>query len=249
MLIKKAMNKSLILQKLKNLKEAFDNWKIPVLHKHELNPNLNKWSRENYLYFIMTCSLNFQRISPNTWKSALETWNDKDTNFVFFPEKVVITTEENLRKALLKHKLALQPNKHIHIWKTISETFHKHFSDDPRKLFEKWNFDALKVLEIVQKEMKKEFPYLSWLKLSNYFIFILLAYSDLKLKNIHTISIIPDTHIMQATEVLGMLEKSKINPKSVELAWKNLLEETEFSPIDFHSILWNWSRNNFRPIV
>jgi len=116
---------------------------------------------ENYLYFIMTCSLNFQRLSPNTWKSALATRNDNETNFVFFPEKVIETKEEILRQALLKHKLALQPNKHIQIRKTISETFHHFFENDPRKLFEQGKYDAGIVLNIVQKDMKKNFPYLS----------------------------------------------------------------------------------------
>lgn len=240
------MDKKVILQNLRKLKNYFDDGKIPVLHKHEVNPGLPLGSRENYLYFVMTCALNFQRVSPNTWKASLETWNDGKTNFVFFPEEVVNTKEDVLRQALLKHKLALQPNKHIQIWKKLSETFHDHFADDPRVLFEKGDFDAEVVLEIVQKDMKKDFPYLSGPKLSNYFIFILLAYSDLKLKNTHMISIIPDTHIMQATKVLGILDND-INPQNTEEAWMSLLEDTEFSPIDFHSILWNWSRNNFEP--
>ena len=239
----------MILQRLEKLKEHFEKGDIPVLEKHEVHPDLPMGSRENYLYFIMSCALNFQRSSPNTWQSALDTWNDKETNFVFFPEKVAKAKEETLRQALLKHKLALQPNKHIQIWKTISETFYNFFDSDPRKLFEKCDFDSIKVLHMVQKQMKKEFPYLSGHKLSNYFIFILLDYSDLKLQNTYFISIIPDTHIMQATSVLGILKKEEVNPKSVEEAWKNLLKDTKYSPIDFHSILWNWSRNKFFPKV
>lgn len=243
------MNKTLILQKLDKLKAAFENDEIPRLHQHEVNPNLDKSSRENYLYFFLTCCLNFQRISPNTWRSALKTWSDLETQFVFFPKKVVGTKIEELRRALLKHKLALQPNKHIKIWLTISKTLHKHFSDDPRQIFQKCNFDAQKVLELVQSKMKKDFPYLSGPKLSNYFMFILLAYSDLQLKNTHLISIIPDTHIMQATGKLGLLNKAEINPKSTERVWANLLKDSKYSPIDFHSILWNWSRNHFKPEI
>jgi len=243
------MERKIILQKLRKLKQYFEAGEIPVLHKHEVNPGLALESRENYLYFVMTCCLNFQRVSPNTWKAALETWNDDKANFVFFPEKVAAIHEDVLREALLKYKLALQPNKHIQIWRKISETFHQYFFDDPRELFKKGNFDAPVILNIVQKEMKKDFPYLSGPKLSNYFLFILLAYSDLKLKNTHMISIIPDTHIMQATGILGIVEESAINPKSTERAWRELLEGTEYSPIDFHSILWNWSRNNFTPSV
>lgn len=227
-------------------------WKagnIKQEHQHEVNPGLERGSRENYLYFVMTCSLNFQRVSPNTWKSALETWNDPETNFVFFPEKVVMVTDEKLRQSLLKHKLALQPNKHIDIWKRISATWHNHFNDDPRELISRGENDVIKILDIVCVQMKKDFPYLSGPKLSNYFLFILLHYSDLQLKNTYEISIIPDTHIMQSTVQLGILPKEKMKPKEVEAAWKELLKETKYSPVDFHSILWNWSRSGFSPSI
>lgn len=192
----------LIIEKLKKLKGFFEEGRIPVLHKHEVNPGLDLSSRENTLYFIMTCALNFQRVSPTTWASALKTWNDPETNYVFFPEKVAEVSDEILRNSLLKHKLALQPNKHIAIWRTISETWHRHFEDDPRKLFEQNGFDVERILHIMQFAMKKDFPYLSGPKLSNYSLFILLTYSNLPFEKTHLISIIPDTHIMQATEVL-----------------------------------------------
>lgn len=243
------MNKENILSKLSILMEIFERGEIPLLHTHEVNPNLEKSSRESYLYYTMTCSLNFQRNSPKTWESALSTWNDKETQFVFFPEKVVKTETEQLRQALLKHKLALQPNKHIDIWTKISSTFNNDFNNDPRELFRKGEYDANLVLNIVQKDMKKQFPYLSGPKLSNYFIYILLHYSDLKLKNTLNLSIIPDTHIMQATEHLGILDHKDIKPEKVEQAWKELLKDSIWSPIDFHPVLWNWSRNKFKPEI
>ena len=238
-----------ILTKIDKLILAWEQGDIAREHEHEVNPGLAEGSRENYLYFVMTCALNFQRLSPNTWKSALATWNDPETKFVFYPEKVVDISTENLRQALLKHKLALQPNKHIDIWQRISTTWNSHFKNDPRELIKAGEHDVLKILEIVCVEMKKDFPYLSGPKLSNYFLFILLHYSDLRLKNVWEISIIPDTHIMKATAELGILKKEEIDPKSVELAWKELLKSTNYSPVDLHSILWNWSRDDFRPRV
>jgi hypothetical protein len=242
------LNETKILTKLEKLKFHYENGDIPLLKEHEVNPGLPINSRENYLYFLMTCSLNFQRLSPNTWKAALATWNDETTRYVFFPEKSVTVDIEKLRTDLLKHRLALQPNKHVDIWFRIQNTFHTKFQDDPRNLFKLANFDAGRVLQIVQKDMKKDFPYLSGLKLSNYFLFILLHYSDLKLKNVNKISIIPDTHVMKATKVLGILEEN-INPITVDAAWIKLLDGTKYSPVEFHSILWNWSRNKFYPIV
>jgi hypothetical protein len=102
---------------------------------------------------------------------------------------------------------------------------------------------------VIQKDMKKDFPYLSGPKLSNYTLFILLHYSDLKLTNTKAISIIPDTHIMQATKELGMIDSKTITPEKVTKAWNELLSNSELSPIDYHSMLWNWSKNGFNPKV
>ncbi len=238
-----------ILHKLESLQKLWRHDSIPREHEHEVHPQLDPSSRENYLYFIMTCALNFQRNSPNTWKSALATWDDPETNLVFLPEKVVTADIEYIRNALLKHKLALQPNKHTDIWVRISTTWHTHFDDDPRKLIAQGNNNVHDILHIVCTDMKKDFPYLSGPKLSNYFLFILVHYSDIKLTNVHEISIIPDTHIMQATEQLGILPADRLNPKDVEDAWRGLLHNTPYSPVEFHSILWNWSRNGFIPTV
>lgn len=243
------MDKALLLTRLGNLKIAFDQGDIPMLHKHVVTPPVTLSSRENYLFLILTCALNFQRSSPATWQSALKTWNDSETQFLFFPEKVVTTDIEQIRSALLKHRLGLQPNKHTDIWYRIAQTFHQHFHDDPRELFKSADFDVMRILNLIQKEMKTDFPYLSGPKLSNYSLFILLLYSDLKLKNTKKISIIPDTHIKQATVQLGMIKEKNVTPEAVAAVWDDLLAETEFSPMDFHSLLWNWSRNNFRPAI
>lgn len=243
------MNKELILKKLLKLQNSFKRGEIPILHNHEIHPDLPNSSRENYLYFIHTCSLNFQRSSPATWKSAFMTWEDEETRFVFFPEKVADTNLVTLREALLKYKLALQPNKHIEIWSRIAKTFATHFNNDPRELFKQNDYDTVKVLRKLQIEMKKDFPYLSGPKLSNYTLFILLHYSDLALKNTQEISIIPDTHIMKSSVELGIVSYDKMDPINVTNAWRELLNNTNYSPIDFHSLLWNWSRNNFKPSV
>lgn len=93
---------------------------------HEVNPGLKKSSRENYLYFLMSCTINFQRNSYALWKSSLATWNDPKTNYLFYPEKVVETKFEKLQKDMAKHKLALQKNKHPTIWLKISTTLNKY---------------------------------------------------------------------------------------------------------------------------
>jgi len=182
------------------------------------------------------------------WQSALKTWNDPATNYLFFPEKVSQKKFDQVQKDLLKHKLALQQNKHPTIWSTISNTFHKLFGGDPRSLLEKGEYDAGKILALIQVEHKADFPYLRGPKMANYWLYILRQYTNVKLTNTQAISIIPDTHVIQSSIKLGLVPQ-KATPETVALAWKELLQGSTISPIDMHPVLWNWSRNNFLPEV
>jgi len=47
------------------------------------NPHLEKSSLENYLYFSLPMSLNYQRNSYTLWENANKTYEDLETRFVF----------------------------------------------------------------------------------------------------------------------------------------------------------------------
>jgi hypothetical protein len=236
------------LQRVKELLERFNNGEIPTLEKHEVNPNLDLGSRENYLYFTLPVCLNFQRSSPAMWAAALATYKDPETNYLFFPEVLAETPLEKIRADLVKHKLALQPNKHVLIWTTIARTLHEHFEDDPRKIVASANNNVLELLQILTVTHKKHFPYLSGPKLSNYWPFILSRFTDVKFNDIHEISIIPDTHVIQSSIKLGIVPAIATSTQ-VELAWKDLLKDSGINPVMVHPILWHWSRNRFVPEV
>ncbi len=236
------------LEKVERLYKFFHEGKIPRLTEHEVHPDLEKGSRENYLYFTLPPTINFQRSSPAMWRAALATWEDPATNYVFFPEKITKKKFEQVQKDLLKHRLALQQNKHPKIWTTISSAFHKLFGDDPRNLLAKGEYDAGRILALIQVEHKDDFPYLRGPKMANYWIYILNQYTDARFKNLSAISIIPDTHVIQSSIKLGLVEEG-MGPGAVSAVWKDLLHGSKISPIDMHPVLWNWSRNNFLPEV
>ena len=242
------MSKQKILQKVFSLHSFYKNGEIKTLAQHEVNPGLDISSRENFLYFTLPPCLNFQRSSPAMWQSALKTWDDPKTNYLFYPEKVSKTTIEKVQSDLLKHKLGLQKNKHTDIWFRISKTLNEHFRNDPRAVLEAGNFDAQKILTLVQKDQKKLFPYLSGPKMANYWLYILSRYTDMKLMNMNYVSIIPDTHVIQCSIKLGIVDE-KANSEKVAEAWRELLGGTKLTPIDMHPVLWNWSRNDFLPAV
>lgn len=240
--------KKLYLEKVKKLYLLDKEGLIPKLEKHEVHPNLEKSSRESYLYFFLSCALNFQRRSPALWQSAFNTWMDHETRYVFFPEQVMEMSFEKLQRDLVKHRLALQKNKHPKIWKALCTTLHKSYNDDPRELFKENDFLVEKIVHSLQIEKKKLFPYISGIKLSNYVLMVLSKFTDLKLKDFYNLSIIPDTHIRQATLQLGILEGTP-TPRKVEEVWRGILKETGIAPHEMHSILWHWSRNHFLPRV
>lgn len=236
------------LKRIKRLHKYFLEGKIPTLAQHEVNPNHPKGSRENYLYFTLPVCINFQRSSPAMWASALKTYEDKETQYLFYPEEVVKKNRLTIQKDITKHKLGLQPNKHTDIWIAISRTLNEHYNSDPRDVIKEGGFDAGVIIPMIQKEKKKLFPYLSGAKMTNYWLYILSHYTDLELKNKKEISIIPDTHVLQSSIHLGLSNPSH-KPLDVAEIWKELLTGSDLSPVDMHPILWNWSRNNFLPKI
>jgi hypothetical protein len=236
------------LARIRKLHALFQNGNIPTLSQHEVNPGLPRGNRENYLYFTLPPCINFQRSSPALWAAALKTYEDPETRYLFFPEETAKRTRTQIQAHLLKHKLALQRNKHTDIWITVSKAFHAYFRDDPRALFEAGDWDVVRIHAIIQKEMRKEFPYISGPKMANYWLYILSQYTDAVFKNMQEISIIPDTHVLQCSIHLGLSEVST-PPEQVAYIWKELLGGSGITPVEMHPVLWNWSRNNFLPSV
>jgi hypothetical protein len=237
-----------ILEKVQALHQLFQAGQIPTLATHEVHPDLPLDSRENYLYFTLAPCLNFQRNSPALWQAALKTYHDSDTQYLFFPERVVNVTREKIQADLLKHKLSLQKNKHTDIWIVICKAFFEHYDSDPRQLFIRNDWDVRKILETIQITYRKNFPYLSGPKMSNYWLYIISQYTDAEFLNMQEISIIPDTHVLQSSVKLGITETLG-TPLVVAELWKELLEDSGLTPVQMHPVLWNWSRNNFLPEV
>ena len=218
----------------------------------DANPRLDQSSKDNFHYFTLPMALNYQRNSYKLWEAALTTYEDSETHFVFIPEQVVAASEEELRVALVKYKVALQPNRHNNIWRTICETLVKNYQGDIRNLFAANDNNIALILKEIQIDRKKDFPYLSGPKIANYWLYVISQYTDLKLQNKNCLSIAPDTHVIQASIMLGVIEKTDDHNairSKVAIAWQEILSDTELCPIDIHTPLWLWSRRNFKPDI
>ncbi|MCL2519005.1 MAG: hypothetical protein FWF15_10625 [Oscillospiraceae bacterium] len=206
------------------------------------NPGLDIHSRENYLYFTLPMALNYQRNSYKLWESANQT--HKDNADCFLPECVVKIPLVELRENLLKYKTALQPE----IWKTLCTTIHEQFDNDIRNLFIQEHFSVFRIKKHIN-ENKSAFPYLSGKKILNYWLFVMEKYTDVKFFDRENITVAPDTHVIQASCKLGIIDESeKLLPNVQDIVserWENILSETEYCPIDIHTPLWLWSRGKF----
>ena len=198
-------------------------------------------------YLTLPMALNYQRNSYTLWESALNTFKDPSTRFVFDIHIVNKKTESEVRTALMKYKLALQPNKHISTWRSISKTIEREWGSF-EKFTDSIDNDFLKLKQTVQIDYKKGFPYLSGPKIFNYWSFILSTYGNIKLKNKDAIDIAPDTHITQCSVKLGIITDKDVETMTKEKLsqlWRQTLKGSGIDPIDMHPPLWFWSRNGF----
>ena len=159
------------------------------------NPGLTKSSQNNFHYFTLPMALNYQRNSYRLWEAAHTTYEDTATRFVFTPEQAVAVPDNDLHDALVKYKVAIQPTKHVQIWRTICETIVRYYQGDIRNLFVRNYNDIRLILNEVQVTRKKDFPYLSGQKIVNYWLYVILQYTNAQLKNRCNLSIAPDTHV------------------------------------------------------
>ena len=216
------------------------------------NPGLEISSKENYLYFTLPMALNYQRNSYKLWESANKTFQDGSTIDCFFPERVIKISVDDLRERLLKYKIVLQPNKQPIIWRTLCTTIYENFDNDIRNLFIQENYSVLKIKERINKN-KSAFPYLGGSKIVNYWLYVMEQYTSVKFIDREHISVAPDTHVIQASQRLGLITDSeKTQPDIQDIVserWQDVLSETDYCPIDIHTPLWLWSRGKFEIMI
>lgn len=161
-------NRNKILEKVEKLIKMYNQGELGgEVMPEDVNPHLKKESLENYLYFTLPMALNYQRNSYTLWESALKTFNDEETRFVFDPKLCLEKTFEEVQYALTKYKIALQKQKQTEIWLSLCNTFIELYNGDIRDLFNSLDNDVDKIRNFIQKENKKKFPYLSGTKICN----------------------------------------------------------------------------------
>lgn len=130
--------------------------------------------------------------------------------------------EELLRKHLVEYKVALQPNKQPLIWKKLCKTVEYKLDRDIRNLFI-WNdFSVKKTKEYIQAN-KKDFPYLGGNKICNYWLYVLEQYTDINFIDRENITVAPDTHVIQASQKLGIISAEETGLSNAQILLANRL--------------------------
>lgn len=212
------------------------------------NPHLARHCKENYMYFTLPMALNYQRNSYTLWKCANRMHADQEARRVFDSKEVCLMSDDLLRSYLVEYGVALQPNKQPVIWRTLCETIEKQLDGDIRNLFICNVYSVEKIKAYIQHN-KKDFPYLGGNKICNYWLYVLEQYTDLVFVDRENITVAPDTHVIQASQRLGLITEQEAQLSNVQMLvadrWKKLLAGTVLKPIDVHTPLWLWSRNKF----
>lgn len=238
-----------VLQKVIRLMELYAGGHLGgEVMPEDANPRLDKGSAMNYVYFTLPMALNYQRNSYTLWKSALQCYMDPATQKVFSPDLVKSMDPDVLGQLLTRYKVALQPNKQPVIWQTLCASFVDLFHGDVRNLFDHCGYSAQNTKRFLTQN-KRRFPYLSGAKISNYWLYVMQSYTDLTLVDRESISVAPDTHVIQASVKLGLISPEQAAKADVQSVvadrWQSLLRDTAYQPIDVHTPLWLWSRGKF----
>lgn len=243
-------NREEILERTNKLVNAYKQGLLggEKMPEHE-NPHLETASIENYMYFTLPMALNYQRNSYVLWECANRMYADEEARKVFDSREVCRMSDEQLRNYLVQYKVALQSNKQPLIWKKLCETIEYKFDGDIRNLFIANNYSVKKTKEYIQNN-KKDFPYLSGNKICNYWLYVLEQYADIEFVDRENITVAPDTHVVQASQKLGVITEEESHMSNVQIIlaerWAEILSGTELKPIDVHTPMWLWSRGKFR---
>jgi hypothetical protein len=214
----------------------------------DARPALDPASEALARYFTLGMALNYQRSSYALWAACTAAFEDRATTWVFDPEAVARSSLQELRQALVRHRVALQPNRHPDIWRRNAEGLVRHTGGQVRGLLEAcdWDIGAVKAWLAARRA---DFPYLAGPKISNYWLYVLSDYMAWPIVNRAALTVAPDTHVIAASRRLGLVGQGEREGQALTAkvadGWRRVLTGSALTPIDMHTPLWLWSRGGF----
>lgn len=196
----------------------------------------------------VTAALDYQTDADRLWRSAVETYLDPTTAWLFDMNEVVRRDVEDVRRAMSVHGFTGRyPNNNAWYICRLCRTFVEHYGGSPLGLLDKYGYDA----ELICKIGKGlgDLPGLTGNKILPFWLRILKDVADIRLKNIEKVPIPVDVHVARATyriiyrsnrrPEVGR-EKDKVIRTWFEICWS--LNRPEIYPLALDEPLWLLSR-------
>ncbi len=213
-----------------------------------LPQGVERGSYSHIMFITLTVAIDYQRDAVQLWNASRRTFEDKSTQWIYFPNQLVERSDSELLGAMQKYSLVKKVLKDaLKIWKPVSMSFHKLFNSDPRNLFKEMDYDAFRLYTIMNTKYKRYFPYLSGKKILPLWLRLLHDVVGIELKNLDKIPIPVDIHIARATFCLGCLKGTYKGPFQDAIAeingvWEEACENFPLTRLQLDGPLWNLSK-------
>lgn len=212
---------------------------------------VTRGSYEHTMFLTLAIAIDYQRSADALWNAARETWEDPTTRWVFMPSEIANRSESDLKLALSKYKLSKKQDKDAKIWRTVALSFLSLFEGDPRKLFEKYSYNAYEIWKAMREVYGKRFPYLAGStgtsKILSLWIRMLRDEAGVEFTHLNDVPLPVDIHTARASITTGCLVgnySGSFNElvTQVKQAWKEACENMKYYPLQVDEPLWNLSR-------
>jgi len=229
---------------------------LPTWDSDLTSSGIERGSYEHLMFITLVVSIDYQRNADQLWEAGRKTFEDEQTRWLFFPEKLVKKNFDEIIEAMIVHKLSKKPKKDAKIWFDVSKSFFEVYDSNPLNLIKQCNYDALEIFnKKFDSRFKQSFPYFSGDKIFPLWIRMLYDNVEIKLKNIDKIPIPVDVHIARATFTTGCLTGNYEGtiPKvfsQIDETWKKAVELVNHPKLKYRlqldEPLWHLSKYGCR---
>jgi hypothetical protein len=172
-----------------------------------------KGSVEHILFITQTVSIDYQRDANLLWESSRQTYEDRDTRYLFTPQMLHETPVSKIVQDMQKYKLSKKPKKDAIIWQTVGVTFYKKWQGNPTQFLSDCHWDAPTILErlstdthLMRGNSVYDYPYLRGPKIGPLWVRMLRDNVGFtQIQNLVKVPIPVDRHIARATLSLGLV--------------------------------------------
>ncbi len=143
------------------LEKSKDLCKERLMPEDLLPKGVEEGSKEHILFLTLTLGIDYLRDANKLWNASREAFEDPQTNYLFDSQTLSQTPVEKVKEDLKRKGMPLRfSDKDSKIWKTLGQTFYEEWDGNPFNLFKKYEYDAHKIWEMIQKN-KSKYPSLS----------------------------------------------------------------------------------------